>query len=226
MEEIKILEDKIKAITGSDIDASDGWRDDTEKREAVKNLLQQRQHRLNEMFIADECSLSHFKAVNNRLYSLTYQLLERIKAALKVLPSVMTDKDFDDDFNLEGTLRFTFNGEESVLKLEDDSRYGSDFILMIKLISDISHGHYEENIEEFYPHSELLDDGISWNEYPFRGRKEFEDIIICHAVHQLTDHKLYSIPDLLRLNDFWAEVNLTIQSITDQKGNHWKPDNK
>ena len=225
MARIKEIEDKIKAITGSEIDGSDGWRDDTEKREAVKALLQERQHRLNEMFIADECSLSHFKAVNNRLYSLTCHLLERTKAVEKVLPSVMKDKEFDDDYNLGGTLRFTFNGEESVLKLEDDSMYGSDFTLMIKLISDISHGHYEENIEEFYPHSELLDDGVSWNEYPFRGRKEFDDIIICHAVHQLTDHQLYSIPDLLRLNDFWAEVNLTIQSITDQKGNHWKPEN-
>ena len=55
--------------------------------------------------------------------------------------------------------------------------------------------------------------------------KEIDDIVICHAVHQLTDHQLYSIPDLLRLNDFWAEVNLTIQSITDQKGNRWKPEN-
>ena len=225
MTKIKEIEDKIKAITGSDIDGFDEWRDDTEKKEAVKILLRERQHQLNEIFIADERSLSHFKAINNRLYSLTCQLLKRTKAALKVLPSVMTDTDFDDDYNLEGTLRFTFNGEESVLKLEDDSRYGSDFTLMIKLISDISHGHHEENIEELYPHSELLDDGVSWNEYPFRGRKEFEDVIICHAVHQLTDHQLYSIPDLLRLNDFWAEVNLTIQSITDQKGNHWKPNN-
>ena len=225
MAKIKEIEDKIKAITGWDIDSSDHWIEDSGKKEEVKNLLRERQHLLNAMFIADERSLSHFKAVNNRLYSLTCKLLERTKAVEKVLPSIMTDKDFDDDYNLEGTLRFTFNGEESVLKLEDDSRYGSDFTLMIKLISDISSGHYEENIEEFYPHSELLDDGVSWNEYPFRGRKEFEDIIICHAVHQLTDHQLYSIPDLLRLNDFWAEVNLSIQSITDQKGNHWKPEN-
>lgn len=225
MAKIKEIEDKIKAITGTDIDGSDRWLDDHLKREEVKNLLRERKHMLNDMFVADENTMCHFKDVNNRLYSLTCQLLERTKAVEKTLPVIMTDPEFDDDYNLEGTLQFTFNGEESVLKLDDDFKYGSDFTLMIKLISDISHGHYEENIEEFHSNSELLDDGVSWNEYPFHGREEFDDIIICHAVHQLTGHQLYSIPDLLRLNDFWAEVNLTIQSITDQKGNHWKPEN-
>ena len=223
--ELYKIEDMIKSITGADIDGSDRWLDDPLKKEEVRKLLHERQHLLNDMFVAHEKAMLRFQGINERLFILTRQLFERVNKLHDNLSSIMTQKDFDDDYNLEGTLRFCFNGEESVLRLEDDEGYGSDFMLMIKLISDVSYGRYEENIEDIHYGSHPLDDGQSWNEYPFRGRKEFEDVIICHAVHQLTDHQLYSIPDLLRLNDFWAEVNLTIQSITDQKGNHWKPEN-
>ena len=223
--ELYEIEDKIKSITGADIESREKWLDDPLKKEEVRELLRERQHLLNDMFVADETAMLRFREINERLFTLTHQLFERVNKLHDDLSSIMTQKDFDDDYNLEGTLRFCFNDEESVLKLEDDERYGSDFMLMIKLISDVTHGGYEENIEDIHYGFHPLDDGQRWNEYPFRGRKEFEDIIICHAVHQLTDHQLYSIPDLIRLNDFWAEVNLTLQSITDQKGNHWKPEN-
>ena len=223
--ELYEIEDQIKSITGADIGSREKWLDDPLKKEDVRKLLNERQHLLNDMFVADEKAMLRFRGINERLFILTRQLFVRLNKLHDDLSSIMTQQDFDDDYNLEGTLRFCFNGEESVLELEDDERYGSDFRLMIKLISDVTYGRYEENIEDIHYGSHPLDDGQSWNEYPFRGRKEFEDVIICHAVHQLTDHQLYSIPDLLRLNDFWAEVNLTIQSITDQKGTHWKPEN-
>lgn len=74
---------------------------------------------------------------------------------------------------------------------------------------------------EISPDSLIFDDGVSWNEPPFYGHPEFDDIIICHAMHNLSGHMLYSIPDILRLNDFWAEVHLTFQSITTQDGTRY-----
>lgn len=73
-----------------------------------------------------------------------------------------------------------------------------------------------------HTHSTPLDDGQSWNEYPFRDKKEFDEFIICHAVHKLTNEQLYSIPDLFRLKDFWAEIYLTVQSITAQDGTRYQ----
>ena len=49
-------------------------------------------------------------------------------------------------------------------------------------------------------------------------REEFKDICICHAVHELCQHKMYSIPDLLRMNDFWCEVKVTHQLLSDRDG--------
>ena len=47
-------------------------------------------------------------------------------------------------------------------------------------------------------------------------RSELEDICICHAVHDICTHKPYSIPDLLRMNDFWVEAEVTFQHFASQ----------
>ena len=217
------VESEIKAIAGDDIDHSDRWTSSPEQRAKVRSLLDSRRKILNEMFLPSDENMLRFKAVNERLFTLTRQLHDRIKALESRLSLVMDCPDFDDDYELEGTLRYCFNSEDSVLRLEDDYEYGSNFTLMIKLMADLSYGTLKDYIECIHCSSTPLDDGQSWNEYPFYGRQEFGDIIICHAVHQLTDHQLYSIPDLIRLNDFWAEARLTIQSITEQDGTRFMP---
>lgn len=217
------LEAEIKAIAGDDLDNSDRWTSCPEKREKVRSLLESRRNIMNDMFRPSEENMLRFKAVNERLFTLTCKLHDRVKAMEAKLSLIMDCPDFDDDHELEGTLRYCFNSEDSVLKLKDDYEYVSDFTLMIKLITDSGYGTVKENIECIHCSSTPLDDGLSWNEYPFSGRREFDDIIICHAVHQLTGHQLYSIPDLIRLNDFWAETKLTLQSITEQDGTRFIP---
>ena len=45
-----------------------------------------------------------------------------------------------------------------------------------------------------------------------------QDIRICYATHNLCVLKPYSVPDALLLNDFWCEVKVTYQHITDLNG--------
>lgn len=220
---IMFIEQKIISITGSSIDGSDKWLKNKRKKTKVYKLLRERQRILNLNFIPETRNMERLKELNNYLLNLTQRLYHRVQEAQSKIKILMDNPDFDDDCEVEGILRFCFNNETSVLKLWDVELLGSNFTLMIKLISDLTNGTPKENIEEFYHFSQLLDDGESWNEYPFDRSPAFRNIIISHAVHQLTNHQLYSIPDLLRLNDFWAEVKLTIQSITDQQGNRWKP---
>jgi hypothetical protein len=59
------------------------------------------------------------------------------------------------------------------------------------------------------------DDGVSWNEGELN-RKELEHICICYAMHAICVHNEYSLLDLLRLNDFWVEVQITCQHIVSQ----------
>lgn len=218
-DELMDIERQIKEIAGISSEDSDMWRKEQPKYNEVKGLLTRRWNLLNLMFMPSDMNMKRFEELNFRLETLCRQLRERMLKLKQSLPLVK-DSDFDDDYELEGELRFCYNDENSVLKLDDD-HYCSDFCRMIDIIHTCNYGTYWECIERISPNSHTLDDGVSWNEPPFYGRPEFDDIIICHAMHNLSDHMLYSIPDILRLNDFWAEVHLTFQSITTQDGSRY-----
>lgn len=220
-DELIDIERQIKDIAGKSTDDNDQWRYDPVKFSEVKRLLTRRMKILNIMFSPDEANMKRFREVNCRLELLCRQLRERILRLQQSLPFIQ-DPDFDDDYEIEGELRFCYNDEDSVLILDDD-HYCSDFRRMIDIIHSCNYGTYWECIERISLNSPSLDDGVSWNELPFYGQPEFDDIIICHAMHNLSGHMGYSLPDILRLNDFWAEAHLTLQSITQQDGTRFAP---
>lgn len=70
-----------------------------------------------------------------------------------------------------------------------------------------------------------LDDGNSWAEGPLVHPK-LSQITICYALHALCTHMNWSIPDVLRINDFSIEVKLTVQQFSDQEKNRLRWWNK
>ena len=133
---------------------------------------------------------------------------------------------------VEANLRFWDDGVASVLELEDDDFFGSDFARMIELISmlDSEYTHWDyvckvttsTGIEEGYLKIDDdikndLDDGATWAEGWLKHPK-LDHLVICHAVHDICTHKHYSIPDLLRMNTFEVSVEMKIQQIQDQDG--------
>lgn len=224
--EIQKIESQILTVTAGKNYANAEWMNDKKQRCKVEQLLSQREELLNKMFIPTPEAMEHFKIVNNRLFTLSEQLRNRIKTLNNKIDMIMDCPEFDDDYEIEGSLRFSFNGEESVLKLNDDRHYGSDFTQMMELLDILIHRRNTDlhPLECIDLHSSNLDDGQSWDEYPFRGRKEFDDIIICYAIHNFTSHLGYSIPELIRMNDFWCEAHLIVQSITTQNGSRYIPE--
>lgn len=184
-----------------------------EKRNPLKTALKKRCRILNEMFVPTPQNIQRFIQVNKRLYTLTQKLYLRVHQ-MENQRTLISNPDFDDDYELEGRLAIPFNGPESVLTLPDDSYYGSHFAQMIECLD----AAYPEPILHVHSRQTPLDDGSSWDEGPFQQYPEFKNITICYAVHDICTHRPYSIPDLLRLNDFWCEVELTAQSITTQDG--------
>lgn len=208
------IESRIIELVGSDLEQFNYDDLSKEQKEEVKRLLLERRDILNEMFKPTEANLAQFSKVNDELYRLTAALNERVRKFIAKKELLLDSPDFDDDYELEGTLKFVFNDESSICHLPDDDYYGSNFDVMIKTLYEAYSHSGIESIVTINEHHGSLDDGVSWYEYPFNRFQEFKDSIICYAVHDLTDHKLYSIPDLLRLNDFWSEVIIKAQSIT------------
>ena len=202
--------------------------------ELLDALLDLRCWALNSMFevhCSDE-EVRRFTDINDKLYTMTERIYERARMVNKLIKT-MPLHEKDDDVEVEAKLRFWEDGAPSVLEIEDDEFYGSDFTRMIVLLSLIDNDYrsYDE-IERvsIYPklaegklisdETEIkndMDDGTTWAEAWLRHPK-LDHLVICHAVHDICTHKNYSIPDLLRMNTFEVSVDIKIQQIEDQDG--------
>ena len=202
--------------------------------ELLDALLDLRGWALNSLFevhCSDE-EVRRFTAINDKLYTMTESMYERARMVNELIKT-MPLHEKDDDVEVEAKLRFWEDGAPSVLEIEDDEFYGSDFTRMIVLLSliDSDYKSYDE-IERVAIYPKLvegklisddteikndMDDGTTWAEAWLRHRK-LDHLIVCHAVHDICTHKNYSIPDLLRMNTFEVSVDIKIQQIEDQDG--------
>ena len=202
--------------------------------ELLDALLDLRGWALNSLFevhCSDE-EVRRFTAINDKLYTMTESMYERARMVNDLIKT-MPLHEKDDDVEVEAKLKFWEDGAPSVLEIEDDEFYGSDFTRMIVLrsIIDSDYRSYDE-IERvaIYPKlvngklipddteiNNRMDDGKTWAEAWLRHPK-LDHLIVCHAVHDICTHKNYSIPDLLRMNTFEVSVDIKIQQIEDQDG--------
>ena len=158
-----------------------------------------------------------------------YERARMVNDLIKTMP--LHEK--DDDVEVEAKLKFWEDGAPSVLEIEDDDFYSSDFTRMIVLrsIIDSDYRSYDE-IERVAIYPKLaegklisddteikndMDAGTTWAEAWLRHPK-LDHLIVCHAVHDICTHKNYSIPDLLRMNTFEVSIDIKIQQIEDQDG--------
>lgn len=202
--------------------------------ELLDALLDLRCWALNSMFevhCSDE-EVRRFTAINDKLYTMTESMYERARMVNDLIKT-MPLHEKDDDVEVEAKLKFWEDGAPSVLEIEDDDFYGSDFTRMIVLRSIIGSDYrsYDE-IERVAIYPKLvngklipddteikndMDDGTTWAEAWLRHPK-LDHLIVCHAVHDICTHKNYSIPDLLRMNTFEVSIDIKIQQIEDQDG--------
>ena len=200
------------------------------EKEQLREMLSRRCVLLNNMFLCTPEEVDAFKKVNDRLTDLTKKMHSKALSLYRTLLKDGYDPDFDDDLTMEATLRYVYSDEyESVVQDNSERNpYGSDFAHML----DILYDYYEDACwpdcawcsadyrldlkpdmtAEEYGLYDFLNNGTSWAE-SWLDREEFKEITICHAVHDLCTHKYYSIPDLLRMNDFWIEIKITHQHI-------------
>lgn len=232
---LKDLESEIKKIVGTDVCSfTEGHTKYDAKYKKIKELLNVRQTLLDELFLATSEEIIRLEQVNSLLDELTKKMYHRTASLYRALLSSYRDEEFDDDYEIEGTLKCNvdYDSEDgsygTVLKLENDEFYGSDFGYMIALINEMQdrenivecHIGYKETHTLSMSNEELdcydhWDDGVSWNEGELN-RKELEHICICYAMHVICVHNEYSLLDLLRLNDFWIEALVKCQHFVSQ----------
>lgn len=243
-EQVRKVEQKILAITGEDVEYGMEWTRSQRRCEQVERLIWKRKRLLNKMFVATPEEVARMEQANNRLFDLTQKMYARTEALYRKMATATYDPAFDDDVEVEGTLKFSVRDRGSVLPMSNDNYYGSDFYAMLSVvdwlytcnvlaIEEIEQCRCYLSPSDYRPEmsrDELgikddLNDGTTWYESVQPAADKLSHLCICHAIHDLSDHKPYSIPDILRMNDFWVEVMVKHQHIVEQDGsrlNWWE----
>ena len=237
---LRQVEEELKELIGKEIECfSVAYeRMENENRGKLDVLICVRKHILNDMFRATSAEMERLCRLNDLLHHLDKEMRRRTVELYRFLLRMDKDAAFDDDYKVEGELCYSFNGEKSILKLEDDTYYGSDFTYMIDLVDayvyETSYHYIEQCHISYNPRhtpevtdEELdirnpLDDGTSWAEDVLH-IPQLESVCICYPLHDLFSHKPYSVPDILRMNDFWVEAHLRCQHIVSQDGTRYCP---
>ncbi len=236
------LEKRILRITGDPL-ASGGkgyrrffcWASNKNSVERVQELMSDRSFILNLLF-EKHCTPSEvvrLEKVNELLLDLTNRTYKRTASLARKVLSIPREE-LDDDLTVEGKLVPEFDLASSVLRLEDDAYYGSDFVRMAAILQETEEYQpgmadvrcYLDQIKNYTPAitdeqlgcANTMDDGTTWGE-AWLLIPPLEHIIICHALHALVTHMNWSIPDVLRINNYKIEVTFSVQQYSDQERN-------
>lgn len=203
------------------------------ERELLDDLLGLREVTLDEMMLHPTAAeVERLSKLNDKLYKLTLECFEQCRNLWLTLYRSPYKVNHRSCYNLEGTLRFEYADKDSVVHLENDAYYGSDFDYMIHLTDElISTGHgkmdtmvngahaiffstEEETLKEL---TDTLDDGTSWAE-DYLHNKAYDHLCICYAMHALHTHEPWCLPDILRMDDFTINVKLNYErSVSEQR---------
>ena len=237
--QVQKIEERILAITGKNVEFNMEWTRSQRKCEQVERLIWKRKHLLDKMFVATPEEVVRMEQVNNRLFDLTQKMYARTEALYRKMATSTYDPEFDDAVEVEGALKYAANDQNSVLPMSNDEYYGSNFYAMLSVIDWLFTCDVLEEIERCscyltpsYSRPNIngeelglidnLNDGTTWYESVQPAADRLSHLCICHAIHDLSNHKPYSIPDILRMNDLWVEVTIKHQHIVNQLGERVK----
>ncbi len=241
--ELKKLEKEILRRTGDPLADGGGhskwwrWRRNRTAVDRVEEMMVHRSYLLHHLF-EKHCTpaeVARLEKVNALLLDLTNRTYKRTARLARAALS-MPREALDDDFMVEGKLVAEFDLPGSVLRLEDDTYYGSDFVRMAAILQeteeskptmvfaspsvnlfDMKHDSPAMTDEQLGCANDL-DDGDTWAE-AWLDIPPLKHITVCYAMHALVTHMSWSIPDVLRINDYKMELTLTVQQFSDQERN-------
>ena len=149
---VQKIEGELRSIVG---DCIGKWfsipRYDYEFEELVE-LLNRRRELLDKMFVATSEEIERMEQVNNRLSDLTNKLFARTEELCRKMTTTTYDPEFDNHVDVDGTLKFEMNDEDSILPMSNDAYYGSDFAFVFEVIACLYTHKYlrREEIEFSY----------------------------------------------------------------------------
>ena len=208
-EKVEKIESEILALTddGTACCVSD------DKGAYLAKLIEERKDALDALFQATPNEVMRMDKLNNQLKAITRQMHERVAIANEDAAKIFVDGNFE----VEGQLNYNPNAANAILQMENDEYFGSDFAKIHQVIDMLFiQGCLPVKCADFVRASDLVNDfdNVNW-ETAYEDWQPQADklkyINICFAIHSLNAYHPYSIPDILRMNNF--DVTVTIKKV-------------
>lgn len=190
--------------------------------ELIRFLLEKRKYMLDKTFEYTPKNIENLLRVNRILSEGS----EKVKAQARKLHKAMLalNDGFTQDFEIEGTVRVSYNGNHSLIDFDpdfdedDEAPFPSpphimeiiDSATPARFPQDLFSCHYDDRDREIDDDDIYCDDG--WRFTLRRDCPEFQGARCSWAFHNLADHSLYALQDIVRINDFWNEVTVIYQN--------------
>lgn len=186
----------------------------------LERLVSTRSFILDEMMPHTPEEMERFKYQNERLLQLTQEATKQERNMIQMFFHTPYREEDLMLYDIEKSLVFSWGDEDAVIKMPNDDYYGSDFCYMLHLISvliertpnctnliNASCGLFYGEEAALKENAHTMDDGTTWADGHLH-HEAFKDICVCYAVHAACTHLPYSVPDLLRMDDFYVSVKL------------------
>lgn len=196
----------------------------------VKSLLVRRQWMLDKLFRATPEEVKRLENLNEQLQSQSQELVSEMTNRCR---QILTSQNLAWEQSLHGAINCDLDVRETMVSVNGDEYYGSDFakMLELQLQLQIDNGlgeifqcskSIDENDRVNVSNEELkiidpifLDD--DWKDGNWRSVDAVSHIRFSHALHHLYDHMGMPMIDILHLNAFYSKITQESYSYTSQK---------
>ena len=213
-ETMEYLKEKVAQIESEILLLTDGGTArcvSDDKGAYLVKLIEERKETLDALFQATPDEVMRMDKLNDQLKAITRQMHERVAIVNEDAAKIFVNGNFE----VEGRLNYNPNVAGAILQMENDEYFGSDFAKIHKVIDMLfDQGYLPIKCADFVRASDLVnnfDDGnweTAYEDWQPQADK-LKYINICFAIHSLNAYHPYSIPDILRMNNF--NITLTIK---------------
>ena len=188
--------------------------------------LSQRRYLINKDFQFTPYEVKQIERVNAIFIESTAKVLAKARLIYRQMQKTKAEgDDFLDDYTIQATVGVSYNEYKSILTLEDDENNGqSDYVAMADVL-DFTHYPFEhlrsfrfydgDTVDSNKTEEDLFTDDMlrdNWNIEALSAPELSHIPYFCYASHKLFCDSMYSLSDIIRINDIWNEVNVTWQN--------------
>lgn len=174
------------------------------QRNRLIPLFKNRKQILNEMFRCTDNEMARLEALNAQLLDATDQMYQDVRNLYKERLNMGSMVNYNDNTYIEARVEFCYCGDNAVLPMLEDTYYGSTFSKMLNLLA-IEKGFTYPWCVVVSKVLDVNDKTVNIADLP-ELQNTMSDANFCSAVRDLIDNHLYSLPDILRMNNFRLKI--------------------